>query len=369
MADTTEKKTYLVNIESNLKKYSEDAAEAKKKVDELTISNKALKDSGTASTAEIEANNAALRNAQKEYSNKKKLIDLAIQANKAEAGSYEQLYKQHALLQTALKLESATMMKNTDGTYKLTEKYIQLSKEIDNAKKGLDQFGKGIHDNRLNVGNYSEAIEGALGKFSALPGPVGRAATAVQGFGTQLKALLLNPIMLAIAAISGAMVGLYKVFVSTAEGAAVVKDMWAGMKAQGDVLRDRVVTLIDSFKQLFKGEFTEAANLYAQAVGAGGTAMKDAYDAALKLSAAQRELNKQLAFHISEEADENLEIQKYLFLSKDKSLADGVRLDMLQKSLKLMETQGKKAAFFAEEQFRLDFRCCCIKSKTVRRYC
>ena len=63
MADTTETKTYIIKIQSDLDKYAKDAAKAKEEVDKLTKSNTELKNSGTATTAEIEANNAALRNA------------------------------------------------------------------------------------------------------------------------------------------------------------------------------------------------------------------------------------------------------------------------------------------------------------------
>src|SRR5664279_829254 len=89
MADETKK--YLINIESNLKQYADEAAAAKKKVDDLRASNDELKKSGTASASEIEANNAALRNAQKEYNQAKKMIDLSTSALKSETGSRKQL--------------------------------------------------------------------------------------------------------------------------------------------------------------------------------------------------------------------------------------------------------------------------------------
>ena len=67
MPDSTETKKYLINVESNLDEYANEAALAKKNVDELTASNKALKESGTASQAEIEKSNASLKVAQNEY--------------------------------------------------------------------------------------------------------------------------------------------------------------------------------------------------------------------------------------------------------------------------------------------------------------
>lgn len=352
MADETKK--YILLIESNLKKYAEEAAEAKKKVDELKAANELLRKSGTATATEIEANNAALRNSQKEYKNKQNLVDLAIKANKAESGSYEQLLRQHQLLQTALKLEGNTIMKNADGTFKMTEKYIQLSKEVDNAKKGLDAFGKGIHDNRLNVGNYSEAIDGALSKFSAMPGPVGQAATAVKGFGATMKALLLNPIVLVITALIAALTGLFKIFKSTSEGAGKIKDIMASLHAIMNVLRERVVSLMESFGHLFKGEFKKAGEDMKATFTGLGEAIGNASKAAAEFSAQQRQLSKELAMHISEEANENLKIQEYLMLSKDKTKADKERLDYLKEAMKTSEEQADKAVEYAKRQFAID---------------
>jgi chromosome segregation ATPase len=160
MADETKK--YLINIESNLKKYIDELIEAKKKLDDAKLAVENLQKGQFKSREEIEKVNAAYRNAKKEVSDATKLVNLATQANKAQSGSYEQLYRNHQLLQTALKLEGGMMVKNIDGTYKMTDKYIRLSKEVDNAKKGIDQFGKGISDNRLNVGNYGEAVSSAF---------------------------------------------------------------------------------------------------------------------------------------------------------------------------------------------------------------
>jgi len=64
MAD--EKKTYLVDVVSNLDDYAADAAKAKQNVDALATANKELKTSSTASTADIEKSNAALKDAQTE---------------------------------------------------------------------------------------------------------------------------------------------------------------------------------------------------------------------------------------------------------------------------------------------------------------
>jgi len=212
----TEEKKYLVNIESNLDKYAKEAEEAAKKVAELTIANNQVKNSGKASGEEIEKSNAALRNAQKEYRNAKKSVDLATAANKAQSGSYDQLYKQWTLAQKELKSMSNAYIINKDGVRVLSEEYKKQSIVVANAKKSLDQFGKGINDNRLNVGNYTSALQG-------LPGPMGMAVSGVQRLAGALKTLLINPIVLAVAALVAALASLYKSFKETDAGATYLK--------------------------------------------------------------------------------------------------------------------------------------------------
>jgi len=177
----TEEKKYLVNIESNLDKYIKEAELAKKRVDELKIANMLM----TKDTPrdEVERNNAALRDAQKDYRNATKSVDLATQANKAQSGSYEQLYKQWQLAQTQLKLMGSAYTVDAKGIRILSDKYIENKKAVEDAKRALDAFGKGIADNRLNVGNYGEAVSQAfsdVGKsMMAMLGPAALVTAAV----------------------------------------------------------------------------------------------------------------------------------------------------------------------------------------------
>jgi hypothetical protein len=162
MADTTEKKTYLINVEDNLDAYAQRAADAGDEVARLTAENIKLKGSTTATAAEVEKNNAALRNAQKEYANAKKNVELATKANVANKNSYEELYRRWQLAQTQLKLMGDGYTTNAKGVRVLSDRYQEQSRIVADAKRSLDAFGKGVNDNRLNVGNYGEAVQQAF---------------------------------------------------------------------------------------------------------------------------------------------------------------------------------------------------------------
>jgi hypothetical protein len=179
MADET--KTYIIDIQSNYQQYIDDLKAARDELEKQQVAQLKLTEEQKKDADFMEKFNAKLRNLKQEVRDNTKIVDQATKANKAQNGSYEQLYRTWQVAQTKLKLMGDGMVKSADGTYKLTQAYIDQSKAVEQAKRGLDAFGKGIADNRLNVGNYSEAIQGALGgigtKLTGLLAP----ATLVTG--------------------------------------------------------------------------------------------------------------------------------------------------------------------------------------------
>jgi hypothetical protein len=358
-----ENKKYLIQIESNLDKYIKESVEAKKRVDELKAANAELIKSGTATAEQIQQSNASLRNAQTEYKNSTKLVDLATQANRANAGSYEQLYRNWQLAQTELKLLSNTIETDAQGVQHLSAAYIQQSQVVANAKKALNDFGAGVHDNRLNVGSYSEAIDGAIIKFQQMPGPVGQASRAVHGVTAAFKIFLANPVVAAISAIIAVIVGLVKVFKSTAEGSGKMKDTLASIGAILNELRARVISFIDIFSHIFKGEWKEAGEAARETFAGLGKSLHDASVAAAELSKQQRELAKEISMRISEEAEEQNMIQKYIFYSKDRMKTDQERMDYLKQAIELSKENAENEVEYAKRQFDIDIGNAANKAK------
>jgi hypothetical protein len=204
-----EKKTYLVNIESNLKKYADEAAEAKKKVDDLRTANDLLKQSGTASAAEIEANNAALRNAQKEYTQAKKMVDLQTAANSSNINSRKQLGEILNLEMLALGKLGNGMIKNKDGVLILNKAYVEQQQKIANTKKAIIEYDQKLNDGRSNVGRYGATVKAAIGEAAAsmfaFAAPIAVATAALNGLkeaflGTEKGAKLLSKAKLQLSA-------------------------------------------------------------------------------------------------------------------------------------------------------------------------
>ena len=116
-------------------------------------------------------------------------------AQKANGTSYNDLYRIWVASEAKLKSLEGTLKRNADGTFKLTEEYKKAKIESSNAKKALDEFGKGINNNKLNVGNYTESIKEALkqtglfGRLNISGGMIALGA-AVAGIWNQFKSAI-----------------------------------------------------------------------------------------------------------------------------------------------------------------------------------
>jgi hypothetical protein len=376
MADTTDKKTYLINIESNLKKYIDELIEAKKREADAKKSIEDLKTGHFKSREEIEKVNAAYRQAKTDVNYATKMVDLATKANKAEAGSYEQLYRQWQLAQTQLKLMGNAYTLNEKGVRILSQRYIDQSKVVADAKASLDAFGKGVHDNRLNVGSYSEAIEGALGKFRMMPGALGQAAGGVQRLGMAFKALLANPIVLIISAVVGAFTLLIKAF----KNSQPLMDLWqkttAMISATFKVLLDRVTNFAEFIGSIFNKELREsrkeAKALNDQLIGIEDTMtrkekreirranrkglfeeIKEEAKAAGELVTAEDILEDAEIAWIRRKEELTRNIAENINASKEENLTNTERLKLINDAIAMQDELTSKEVEFAKERARI----------------
>jgi hypothetical protein len=156
------------------------------------------------------------------------------------------------------------------------------SQQIGNVKKGLNDVSASAKDSHSNFSNLKES----LGKLS--PG-LKESSEGVEGLNTSFKALLANPIVLAIAAVVAVLAGLYKAFTSTIAGAQKMEQIFTGMKTALTVLTDRLVTFGNSIIKLFSGDFQGAANDAKAAFTGIGKEISDTYS---KAAAIQKRLQE-----------------------------------------------------------------------------
>ena len=191
---------------------------ASQEVDRLTKAYKDLEFAQSDTAKRI----ADLKQIQKEQNMMNKLT---AESNRAVEGSYNALSAQYRLNKMYINNLTKAERENDPAAKKLIEETRQIYEEMNKMQQATGKFS-------LNVGNYTQSIEQAIGVNSkwyqglqqlaglfqgGFKSGVQQAGTAVAGFGKQLLALLANPIVATIAAITAAFMALAKGISSSEE--------------------------------------------------------------------------------------------------------------------------------------------------------
>lgn len=347
MADTTENKTYLINVKDNLDVYAQHLIDAEKAAQDFAQENAKLLASQDKNNIEYVKAEAKLKQLNTEVKNSKKNIETATKANQASKGSYDELYQRWKLAQTQLKLLGKTYTTNADGVRVLSAEYQKQSKIVAEAKASLNEFGKGVNDNRLNVGSYGEAIESAFGKISPA---MGQAAGGVKMLGNAFKALQANPGVLIIGVIVAHLAALVKAFKSSDSGGTEFAARMEQIKAILDVVRQRLVAVTEAIKHVFKGEWKQAAESFKEAVTGIGDQLKEATKAAYDYAYAVDATMDAESNYISQSADMRNAIAKLEYTAQDRSKSTEERKKALEEAIRLSEEEVKEAKRFAKEK-------------------
>tara|TARA_R110000868_G_scaffold39990_4_gene138712 strand:+ start:9511 stop:11952 length:2442 start_codon:yes stop_codon:yes gene_type:complete len=212
-------------------------------------------------------------------------------------------------------------IENTDLN---SEQWNDLSSELAKAEGALDKVGAAQKKAKDANMSFSDSL-------SAMPGPLGGVIQGAKAMNAALMKLVLNPIGAVIAAVVLALTALYKAFASTKGGAEKLDQIFAGISAAMDVLRDRVLQVGSALVKFFSGDFSGALEDVKGAVSGIGSEIAAEFQEAMKLKAelqsiadATRELNK-------ERATQNKEIAKAKLVINDETKSYGERQAALEK--------------------------------------
>lgn len=208
---------------------------------------------------------AELKEQQKQ---EQQITKLNVQLNNSAAGSYNALSAQYRLNKIALNNLTAEERANLPYAKKLEEETKNIYEEMKRLQEATGKY-------TLNVGNYENAINSAIGVNSkwfnqlqmlaglfqgGLTSGIKSAGTAVAGFGRQLLALLANPIVATIAAITAAFVALAKGISSSEQNTQLLNQVLAPFQriltAVVDVLQmaaTGVLKVVKGFEDLAMG--------------------------------------------------------------------------------------------------------------------
>jgi hypothetical protein len=261
-------------------------------------------------------NNSQLRIQNKEVRENSKVLDQHTQFSKASEGSINEM---------RLALSDATARWNAMGAAErqTTEEGRNLQKHIKGLSDNLKELEGSVGDNRRNVGNYGDALKG-------LKGPVGQTVEGVKGFNMALKA---NPIM----AILGLLMSLIGVIQKNEKVIKAIEAVTASFNAVLGVFTDRIIQAWEAIKSL---DFSALINSFKGA----GDAMANAANQAMILTKAQQMLKDATRESNEMAAKNEVQIQKLLQQSKDRTRSDEERIAALKKA-QALEQEAFDAQF------------------------
>lgn len=224
--------TSLNNLNAQLKL-------AQERYKQLTKDEKDNTKEGQKLESQISRLTARINEQKKEQRESIKIRELELKVNKSAEGSYNKLSAQYSLMKIQLNKLSAEERANTKAGQEMENQAKELYEEM---KRLQSVTGK----NQLNVGNYKSALEG-------LPGPLGTAASGVSNLRGQLTKLAKHPVILAIAAIVGALALMYKSLKRSEEGQDALNRVLSVGRSIFDNIADIVTMTATALLNLGKG--------------------------------------------------------------------------------------------------------------------
>lgn len=170
----------------------------------------------------------------------------------------------------------------------------EVNKNANEVKGSLKETGTAAQTTGKQVENSSGSFGKLKGQMEGLPGPLGQATQGVSKVNSAFKALLANPIVLLITAIVGALALLYKAFTSTNDGADKMEQVFAGVGATINVIRDRILKAASAIGKFFSGDFKGALADARGAVSGIGEEISREFQAAANATRVIQELDDEL---------------------------------------------------------------------------
>jgi len=205
-------------------------------VNDLKAANEKLYAQEKVDTDAINANKAAIiqkegqiKNLTAEMKVNEKVVQAATKNTQDETGAYQKLSLEYQVAAQKAKDLAVVHGVNSEQAKKATAAASAMDKQ-------LKEVDKSVGSNQRNVGNYSSALEGFGGKISALPGPLGQLGNSISTVGNSMKTMLLNPVVLVVAAIAAVGAGVVALVKNSMEFSKEMSMLSAITGATGDDL-------------------------------------------------------------------------------------------------------------------------------------
>lgn len=235
---------------------------------------------------------------------------------------------------------------------------VAYNKAAKEKNKAFDTKGMDAHTKKTQ--ETASAIE-------SVGGASGAAVGKVKSLSTAFKALLANPVALAITAIIGAFTGLVKLIKSTDSGANALAARFAQLKALMDVVRQRVLTFGSAIGNVFKGNWKQAGEDMRNTFKDIGDQMATATRAAYEYTYAIDAIEDAEANYVSQSAEIRNQIAKLEYTAQDRSKSTEQRKKALQDALALGLEEVKAQKEFTRQKLDAEILFLAQKNKVTEQ--
>ena len=187
---------------------------------------------------------------------------------------------------------------------------------------------------------------GAITGFKGMVGGIKNGIKSLKTFKAAAAATGIGALVIAVGSLA-------TMFSKTQEGAEMFNKITAGIGATINVVIDRISMLGKAITLVFRGEFTEAANLAAEAVRGVGDEIERETKLAIGLAEATDQLEKKEAEMILTSAKRRAQIEDLRLAAEDQTKSRKEQAASLREAIRLQREEADEQIAIAKERARI----------------
>lgn len=255
-----------------------------------------------------------------------KEITLQTKVELAAVGSKQKLIAETALLENQLNKVNLT-------TKEGAKEAERLRAQIDANNKTIKENSSQLGAQKINIGNYKSAFTGLIDQFKAGEIGAGGLIKGILSIGKAfIVAIVTNPVLLTIAAITGAVYALWKAFSKSDEFMNVVSGGFKALSNVLDVLSDRLMSFFKMMGSIFTLDWKGMRENGKAAFDGIGQSIKDAALAGYNYIQVMDDIDDREAASLVRAAKLRAEIEELKNISKDQTKTSRERSEAAQRA-------------------------------------
>ena len=273
-------------------------------------------------------------------------LETALEQINAELKEVDENSEAFSQLQSLSERANKDIQDTNDSIKKLNGQTSTLENGMEGLNRVTEMFG-------FSTDKLSQGLQGAYKNVTSLAKGM-RATTAASGKTSgALKLLRAAVISTGIGALVIAIVSLLSYFTKTQRGADMVSKAMAGIGAVVDVIIDRFSALGEGLIALFKGDFSDAAEIFTNALSGIGEEISREAQAAWKLEEALQALEQKEIDLITVQAKRRAEINKLQLIAEENVENRVKAANAIRKAIELENKIANDSILVAKERARI----------------